>query len=107
MSPSKRSVASQRVVAGSPDHPHSPEDPSFEFFGPHVPGVLVFALPAVLYGLILGCHRDGCLRLGMTTPSGMTPFVKLPDKGARGWRLSGQHIFDIRYICSGDLDAGH
>ncbi|KAG2435046.1 hypothetical protein HYH02_012043 [Chlamydomonas schloesseri] len=35
----------------------------FEFFGPHGPAVLVFALPAVCYALIIGCNKESCLQL--------------------------------------------
>lgn len=42
----------------------------FEFFGPHVPGVLLVALPLVLYGLIYACNETGCLSL--------TPVLSVP-----------------------------
>lgn len=35
----------------------------FEFFGPHGPALLVFALPLVCYGLVFGCNPAGCLKV--------------------------------------------
>lgn len=35
----------------------------FEFFGPHVPGLLLLVLPAVLYALVYGCNASGCLQI--------------------------------------------
>lgn len=35
----------------------------FEFFGPHGPALLLFALPAVVLGLVFACNGDGCLSL--------------------------------------------
>ena len=35
----------------------------FEFFGPHGPALLVFVLPAVVYGLVFGCNAHSCLTL--------------------------------------------
>ncbi|KXZ54584.1 hypothetical protein GPECTOR_4g649 [Gonium pectorale] len=35
----------------------------YEFFGPHGPAILVFVLPLVCYGLIIGCNKDSCLQL--------------------------------------------
>ena len=60
--------------------PPPSHEAEFEFFGPHVPGLLLFILPAVLYGLIFGCNRDGCLLLSLTSP-----YVSLPTKGVYGW----------------------
>uniref|UniRef100_A0A7R9UZT7 Delta(14)-sterol reductase ERG24 n=1 Tax=Chlamydomonas euryale TaxID=1486919 RepID=A0A7R9UZT7_9CHLO len=52
--------------------------PEFEFFGPHVPGVLVFVLPMVLYGLIYACNESGCMAL-LPSPSvpGFAPSMEL------------------------------
>ena len=83
------SSSSSSPVAGRPEKStpagHAADEAAsavvvFEFFGPHVPGALLLALPAVLYGLILGCHRDACLSLGTTTAAPFF-FVTLPDKG--------------------------
>ena len=59
-----------------PDKP-APADFEFEFFGPHVPGLLLLLLPAVLYGLIYGCNSAGCLRIDLTRP----PYIHLPSQG--------------------------
>ena len=55
----------------------APADFEFEFFGPHVPGLLLLLLPAVLYGLIYGCNSAGCLRIDLTRP----PYIHLPSQG--------------------------
>lgn len=62
----------QEIKASKKDTPHVPPSSSshaaatpheFEFFGPHVPLLLVVTLPLVLYGLIYGCNASGCFRL--------------------------------------------
>ena len=35
----------------------------YEFFGPHGTAVIIFVLPAVLYGLFYSCNASGCLQL--------------------------------------------
>ena len=53
----------------------------YEFFGPHVPFLLLFVLPAVLYALIFACNSNGCVSL-----------YPMPIKPAPGFP-SGSHIF--------------
>lgn len=46
-------------------HPqqHDQQHFEFEFFGPYGPGVLLFALPCVVLGLVYACNSEGCLEL--------------------------------------------
>ncbi|PNH01089.1 Lamin-B receptor, partial [Tetrabaena socialis] len=60
-----------------------PSKQHFEFFGPHGPAVLVFALPAVCYGLIHACNKDTCLQLWpeLQLPS-LSPSIRLYSREA-------------------------
>ncbi|GAX81135.1 hypothetical protein CEUSTIGMA_g8569.t1 [Chlamydomonas eustigma] len=73
-------VSNKKVVNGLNANAHASshhgDHESYEFFGPHVPGILVFVLPAVLYGLVYGCNSSGCLKINLdsiTWPSGSLP----------------------------------
>ena len=97
-------VAKQRsspTAASTSKDPH-PSGFEFEFFGPHVPGLLLVVLPAVLYGLILGCNKDACLRLHLTS---WPPSVTLPTHGEQqptanrvGWTFANGGISRKDYL---------
>lgn len=64
----------------------------FEFFGPHVPGLLLLILPAVLYALVYGCNASGCLQIYPTLSiPGFAPGTLLWSNQAMavftGWML--------------------
>lgn len=56
--------AASRPVKSTATKKHSGADKiHYDFFGPHVPLLLTFVLPAVLYGLYFGCNSQTCLKI--------------------------------------------
>jgi delta14-sterol reductase len=67
--------------------PGKPAAHQYEFFGPYGPAVLLFVLPATLYGLIYGCNAKGCLQL--------SPSLQIPGfaPGSELWSSSALAVY--------------
>ncbi|GFR49051.1 hypothetical protein Agub_g11077 [Astrephomene gubernaculifera] len=66
------------------------EKQHFEFFGPHGPAILMLALPAVVYGLVIGCNKESCLQLWPefrlpSPPSGLRLYTHEAFLAFLGW----------------------
>mmetsp|Transcript_2250 Transcript_2250/g.5764 ORF Transcript_2250/g.5764 Transcript_2250/m.5764 type:complete len:460 (-) Transcript_2250:927-2306(-) len=59
----KPAVESHSKKQDNQGHDHHDE---YEFFGPHGPALLIFVLPAVVYGLFLACNQADCLSVWPT-----------------------------------------
>ena len=83
--------SAQKKETNNPPSSHRPshqaatahDHEEYEFFGPHVPFLLLFLLPAVLYALIFACNKEGCFSL-----------YPLPIKPAPGFP-SGSNLFSL------------